>query len=149
MKGVETRNGEVVAIRQEDANQWILYVDGASNKNGSGAGMMLINPKGHKIHYALRFGFSESNNEAEYDALIAALRLAKELQAHNLRIYSDSQLVMNKVNDICLARGERMVTYLEKVKGLMKTIPIASIEVIRQSENVNIDALASWPQQRM
>ena len=65
-------------------------MDGASNENGSRAGMMLINPEGHKIHCTLHFGFSASNNKAEYEALIASLRLVKELQARNLKIYSDS-----------------------------------------------------------
>ena len=51
--------------------------------------MMLISPKGHKIHYALCFRFQASNNKAEYEALIAGLCLARELQAYNLRIYKD------------------------------------------------------------
>ena len=90
MKGVETGNNETSAIRQEDADQWNLYVDSAFNENGSRASMMLISPEGHKIHYALRFGFSVSNNKDEYEALIAGMRLARELRAHNLKIYSDS-----------------------------------------------------------
>ena len=122
VKGVETKNGETSAIRQEDADQWILYMDGASNENGSGAGMMLISLEGHKIHCALRFRFLASNNEAEYDALIASLHLVRELRAHNLKIYNDFQLVVNQVNNNYLARGERMAAYLKKTKGLMKTI---------------------------
>ena len=39
---------------------------------------MLISPEGHNIHYAIRFGFKASNNEAEYEALIASLCLARE-----------------------------------------------------------------------
>ena len=66
--------------------------------------MMLISQEGHKIHYTLHFGFSASNNEVEFGALIEGLRLAKELWAHNLKIYGDSQLVVNQVNDIYLAR---------------------------------------------
>ena len=127
---VEMRNGETPTIKNEDADQWILNVDGISNENGSGAGMMLIGPEGHKIHCALCFGFLTLNNEAEYKAFIAGLCLAKKLQSHNLKIYSDSQLVVNQVNDIYLARGERMAAYLEKAKGLMKSIPMTSIEVI-------------------
>ena len=138
VKEVETWNGETSVTRQEDADQWILYVDGTSNENGSGARMMLISPG----HCALRFGFSESNNKAEYEALIVGLHLVKELRAHHLKIYSDSQLIVNKVNDIYLVRGQRMAAYLEKAKGLMKTIPIASIEVIPQSKNTKVDALA-------
>ena len=80
------------------------------------------------------------NNNAEYEALILGLWLAKELQAHNIQIYSNSQLVVNQVNDIYLARGDMMAAYLEKAKGLMETFLIASIEVILWS-NVSADAL--------
>ena len=102
----------------------------ASNDTGSGVDIMLISPKVHKIHCALHFGFKASNNEVEYEALIAGLRLARELQTRNIQIYSDSQLVVNQVNDIYLARGDKMAAYLEKAKGLMETFPIAFIELI-------------------
>ena len=72
------------------AEQWTLYIDGASNDIEYGANIMLISPEGHKIHCALRFGFKASNNEAKYEALIAGLPLAKELQARSIQIYSDS-----------------------------------------------------------
>ena len=104
------------ALVKRDVEQWILYVD-ASNDTGSGAGMMLINLEGHKIHCALCFGFMTSNNEAEYKSLIAGLCLTKEIQARNIQIYSDSQLLVNQLNDIYLARGDRIATYLEKAKG--------------------------------
>ena len=51
---------------------------------------MLISPEGHKITCALRFDFKVSNNEAEYEALLAGLRLAKEMKAGYLQIFSDS-----------------------------------------------------------
>ena len=47
---------------------WKLFVDGASNAQGSGAGLILTSPEGIDIEYALRFGFQASNNEAEYEA---------------------------------------------------------------------------------
>ena len=81
------------------SKQWTLFVDGASNENGSEARIMLISSKEHKIHYALHFGFQASNNEAEYEGLLAGLRLAKELKVCNLKVYSDSQLVVYQVND--------------------------------------------------
>ena len=90
VKAVEARYKEGSAPIQEEVQQWTFYVDDTSNENGSGVGMMLIGPKGHKTHCALRFGFQASNNEAEYEALIAELHLAKELQACCFRIYNDS-----------------------------------------------------------
>ena len=46
------------------------------------------------------------------------------------------------MNDIYLARGDKIAAYLEKVKGLKETFPITSIEVIPRSKNANADALA-------
>ena len=66
--------------------------------------MMLINPERHKIYCAIHFGFKASNNKAEYEALIAGLCLTLKLQVHNVKIFNDSQLVVNQVNDIYLAR---------------------------------------------
>ena len=74
-------------------------MDGSSNNGGSGAGLILISPEGHRIHCALRFGFKASNNKAEYEALIAGLELAKEMKVKSLDIFSDSQLVVCQIND--------------------------------------------------
>ena len=65
---------------------------------------MSISSEGHKIHCAIRFGFKTSNNKAEYEDLIASLRLIHELQVRNVKIFNNSQLVVNQVNDVYLAR---------------------------------------------
>ncbi|XP_022155870.1 uncharacterized protein LOC111022883 [Momordica charantia] len=51
---------------------WTIYVDGSSNERGCGAGILLLAPGGERFEYALRFNFRTSNNEAEYEALLAA-----------------------------------------------------------------------------
>ncbi|CAL9030056.1 unnamed protein product, partial [Prunus brigantina] len=76
---------------------WTLYVDGSSNAQGCGAGLVLISPDKVVLEYALRFKFHASNNEAEYEALLAGLRLAKEMGARQIQIFSDSQLVVHQV----------------------------------------------------
>ncbi|XP_072059698.1 uncharacterized protein [Arachis hypogaea] len=58
---------------------WRLFVDGASNPQGSGAGILLENPEGVVIEHSLRFSFKASNNQAEYEALIAGLRSEADL----------------------------------------------------------------------
>ncbi|GKB00663.1 reverse transcriptase domain-containing protein [Tanacetum coccineum] len=55
---------------------WKLYTDGASSSNGSGAGIMLVNPEGKEYTYALRFEFEMTNKKAEYEALLQGLRIA-------------------------------------------------------------------------
>ncbi|GJS00908.1 reverse transcriptase domain-containing protein [Tanacetum coccineum] len=55
-----------------DSNsKWRLYTDEASNSDGSGAGLMFIDPEGKEYTYALRSEFETTNNEAEYEALLA------------------------------------------------------------------------------
>ncbi|GKD55470.1 reverse transcriptase domain-containing protein [Tanacetum coccineum] len=44
--------------------------------DGSRAGLIITNPEGMEFTYALRFRFNTTNNEAEYEALIAGLRIA-------------------------------------------------------------------------
>ena len=117
-------------------------MDDASNDTGSGAGMLLINPEGHKIHCSICFGFKASNNEADYETLIAGLRIARELQVCNVKMFNESQLVVNQVNDIYLARGEKMAAYLDKAKKQLSSFSAASIEVMQRSQNSNVDSLA-------
>ena len=65
-------------------------MDGSSNDEGSGTGLILVSTKGHQMHCAIRFEFKASNNEAEYEALIAGLELAKEMKVESLDKFSDS-----------------------------------------------------------
>nr|GEY59508.1 reverse transcriptase domain-containing protein [Tanacetum cinerariifolium] len=58
---------------------WTLFTDGSSCVDGSGAGLILTNPEGVEFTYALRFQFAASNNEAEYEALVAGLRIATQM----------------------------------------------------------------------
>ncbi|XP_077251717.1 uncharacterized protein LOC143890930 [Tasmannia lanceolata] len=55
---------------------WEVHVDGSSSKNGCGAGLILTGSDDFTADYALRFGFRASNNEAEYEALLAGMSLA-------------------------------------------------------------------------
>ena len=99
---------------------WRLSVDGASNAQGSSAGLILTSPDGIDIEYVLRFGFRASNNEAEYEAVIAGLYLVHSMEVDQLEVCSDSQLVAKQIEDSYEARGEKMILYLKKVRELLK-----------------------------
>ena len=105
-----------------DLSTWKLSVDGASNVQGNGAGLILTSPEGIDIEYALRFGFHTSNNEAEYEVVIAGLNLAHSLEVDQLEVYSDSQLVVRQIEDTYEAKSERMILYLQKVHDLLKNL---------------------------
>ena len=63
---------------------WRLAVDGSSNKRGCGLGIVITTPEGDMLQQAIKCGFRVSNNEAEYEALIAGLNLAHELGAKRI-----------------------------------------------------------------
>ena len=54
---------------------WKVYVDDAANHRGSGVGLVLVSPKRITIEKFLRLGFSATNNEAEYEALLVGMTM--------------------------------------------------------------------------
>ncbi|GJS94024.1 reverse transcriptase domain-containing protein [Tanacetum coccineum] len=105
-------------------------------------GMMLVNSAGKEYTYALRFEFETTNNEAEYEALLAGLRIAKEMKIQELIIFADCQLVANQVNRLFKARQPVIKQYLEKAKELLVSFPTYSIEHIKRDQNKKADALS-------
>ncbi|GKB76977.1 reverse transcriptase domain-containing protein [Tanacetum coccineum] len=92
--------------------------------------------------YALRFRFDATNNEAEYEALIAGLRIAEQMGVKNLQANVDSRLVANQVNGTYVAKEADMIRYLEKVKALTGGFKAFTIKQIPRSENKKADALS-------
>ena len=121
---------------------WRLSVDGAANAQGSGAGLILTSLDGIDMEYALKFGFQASNNEAKYEAVIAGLNLAHFMEADQLKVSSDSQLVVKQIEDSYKARGEKMILYLKKVRELLKKFIRVQVKHVRRKENSRADALA-------
>ncbi|GJU75911.1 reverse transcriptase domain-containing protein, partial [Tanacetum coccineum] len=84
----ETPSKEEEGAKDEEAKRkepepekaWKLFTDEASSSDGSGAGLILVRPEGKEYTYALRFEFVTTNNEAEYEALLAGLRITKEMK---------------------------------------------------------------------
>ena len=121
---------------------WKLSVDGSANAQESGAGLILTSPEGIDIEYALRFGFQASNNEAEYEAVIAGLNLAHSMEVDQLEVCSDSQLVVKQIEDTYEAKGEKMIIYLKKVRELLRKFVLVQVRHIPRAENSRVDALA-------
>ena len=90
-------------------------MDGVANSQGSGVGLILTSLDEIDVEYALKFGFQASNNEAEYEAVIARLNLTHSIEVDQLEICNDSQLVVKQIEDFYEARGEKMILYLKKV----------------------------------
>ena len=86
----------------------------------------------------VRLDFPTTNNEAEYEALIVGLDLAKAVRAENLVIYCDFQVVTNQVNGDYECKNERMKKYLEQVKDRVSNFRVKFVQIPRV-ENEHTD----------
>ena len=54
-------------------------MDGAANQREAGLGLVLISPEEIIIEKSLRLGFSATNNEAEYEALLIGMSMVRKM----------------------------------------------------------------------
>ena len=69
---------------------WEVYTDGSATVSGSGSEIVLVSQEKTEIKYALRFEFLTTNNEAEYEAVLAGLEMAKAAGAKHVVLMTDS-----------------------------------------------------------
>ncbi|XP_021808476.1 uncharacterized protein LOC110752181 [Prunus avium] len=142
-KKESSRADKTSAEPDQPKDMWQFRVDGASNQKGVGAGVVIITPDGTLLEQAITLGFPASNNEAKYEALLAGLRLAKELSIKKLAIYSDSQLITNQASGEYMVKHPRIIMYLDKVQELLKAFPTFTIQQVPRAENAHADALVN------
>uniref|UniRef100_A0A2N9EKU0 Uncharacterized protein n=1 Tax=Fagus sylvatica TaxID=28930 RepID=A0A2N9EKU0_FAGSY len=126
----------------EEGKAWTVNIDGSSTKEMSGAGVVLVSPEKDKFEYALQLRFRATNNEAEYEALLAGLKLSKNMGIENLTVKSDSQLVVGQVKGEYEAKEDRMKKYLMAVKNLLTQFKKVELLQIPREENEAADRLA-------
>ncbi|RDX93784.1 Retrovirus-related Pol polyprotein from transposon 17.6, partial [Mucuna pruriens] len=125
-----------------DKGDWYLSVNGSSNQAGSGAGVILEGPNGVLIEQSLHFNFRASNNQVEYEALLAGMRLARELDAKNLTAKSDSRLVTGQVNNEYQTRDPQLTKYREQAVKLEATFEKFVLVHVPRDQNERADLLA-------
>ena len=102
---------------------------------------MIQTPEGDKIQCTIRLDFPATNNEAEYEALVAGLDLAKATGAENIIVHCDSQVVMSQINGDYECKNDKMKRYLEEVKYRMGDLEVKFVQIPRE-ENECVDHLA-------
>ncbi|XP_068317055.1 uncharacterized protein [Pyrus communis] len=112
----ETAEHAIAVLAPPNGHFWHLQVDRSSNHQGSGACLVFTTPDDSILEQAIILSFKASNNEVEYETLLAGLRLAKNLTVKKLMTYSDSQLITNQTSGDSTAKHPRMAQYLKKVR---------------------------------
>ena len=93
-----------------------MHTDGTSNRQAGGASVVLLSPEGDIVECMIRLDFPTTNNEPEYEALVADLDLARVVGATSVVIYCESQVITNQINGDYECKGERMKLYLNQVR---------------------------------
>ena len=87
---------------------WKVYVDGTANQRGSRVGLVLITSERATIEKSLRLGFSATNNEVEYEALLQGMAMVQKMGGKVVEMFSNLRLVVGQVKEEMKAKDVRM-----------------------------------------
>jgi ribonuclease HI len=121
-----------------------MYFNGSKRVQGTGAGVVLISPQDDKLKYVLRMSFPQvSNNEAEYEDLLHGMKMARECRATRLKIFGDSNLVIQQVMNRCDAISDNMTAYRNLYYYLEGTFDGCKVSHVSRASNEDADNLAN------
>ncbi|XP_021747728.1 uncharacterized protein LOC110713587 [Chenopodium quinoa] len=120
-----------------NTSQWNMYFDGASNKRGNGAGVLLIDP------FSIKLSFPTTNNTAEYEACIYGVKAALVAGARNLIVYGDSNLIISQTIGVWRVRDERLQMYTDHLQQLIPCFEEIDFKHLPREQNSFTDALAN------
>jgi ribonuclease HI len=146
LKALETRPatepGQPVAI----GGTLHLYTDGGSRGNPGQAaiGCVLIDPLKNEVlrEYGECIGV-QTNNIAEYRALITGLKIAKEYQPNHLICHLDSELVVKQLNGEYRVKMVSFQPLIEEIMELKTGFPQLSFVYIQREKNLRADLLVN------
>ena len=132
--------GQIVV---QEPLQWKVYVDRAANQKGSGVGLVLISPKKLVVEKSLRLGFSATNNEAKYEALLEGMSMVHKMGGRSVTIFSDLRLVVDQVKSELKVKDDRMRGYLIRIQHLQKNFESFDLQHLPRGGNTHADSLAT------
>lgn len=122
-----------------------LHTDGGArgNPGPAGIGVVLRDADGEVIGEIARPLGISTNNEAEYQALIAGLELAIEQGVTELEVLIDSQLVVSQVSGDWKIRKEHLRPLAVKARALLNRFDRATLSHVEREKNAEADRLAN------
>jgi len=118
-----------------------MFFDGASTKDSTGAGVVLISPSKEVIHLSFKLDFKTTNNISEYEALLLGLNATKDMGIKGLKVFGDADLIIQQVNNTFQAKHVRLKAYKDEVWRLRDSFSIFDISYIPKAMNHLADSL--------
>ena len=123
----------------------ILRTDGAArgNPGHAAAGVVIEDSQGKLLARGKKYLGRLTNNQAEYKALILGLKAVAKYHPATVRIYMDSELVVNQINGRYKVRHNDLLPLYEQARRLAAELPAVSFTHIERAENHLADTLAN------
>ncbi|XP_058068754.1 uncharacterized protein LOC131218088 [Magnolia sinica] len=129
--------------KDKKAEEWTLFFDGAANSKGSRVGAILYSPEDILVPISRRLAFQCTNNVGEYEACIAGLKEAIILNVRKLRVFGDSQLIINQINGNWRTKDEKLIPYHVYLENLVEEFNEITFSYMPRVKNQFVDALAT------
>jgi len=122
-----------------------IYSDGAArgNPGPAGAGAVLAAKDGRVVVEVCRYLGEMTNNQAEYRALLLALKEAKAIGAKSLEIFADSELMVKQIKGEYRVKNDGIRPLFAEIVKLLRAFGGYTIEHIPRDENRHADRLAN------
>jgi ribonuclease HI len=122
-----------------------LYTDGGSrgNPGPAAAGMVLEDPKGKIIKRAGKYLGKKTNNEAEYQALVLGMKIARRGDVDSLKCVLDSELIVKQLNGVYKVKSPNLRKYVRAVKELEKEFDFIEYTHVKRDKNEEADAMVN------
>nr|AAU10764.1 putative polyprotein [Oryza sativa Japonica Group] len=121
---------------------WVMQFDGSLSLQGAGVGVTLTSPSGDVLRYLVRLDFRATNNMAEYEGLLAGLRVAAGLGIRRLLVLGDSQLVVNQVCKEYQCSDQQMDAYVRQVRRMERHFDGIELRHVPKRDNAVADELS-------
>ncbi|HEY1267247.1 MAG TPA: ribonuclease HI family protein [Candidatus Binatia bacterium] len=127
------------------AGEWLLMVDGASrgNPGEAGCGAVIFNPEGEPVRELSRYLGKATNNVAEYAGLLMGLEEAIKLGVKQLRVESDSELLVRQLTGVYKVKEPRLIELHRKAQELLLRFESHRIRHVYREQNRIADKLAN------
>lgn len=126
---------------------YTLFSDGGSRGNPGPAayGFVIYDPAGEVLAEKSEYIGVTTNNQAEYQGIVAALEGVKDLNISGpLTCKLDSQLVVRQINGIYKMKNADLKPWLDKVRGLVAELPYKTTFVdVPREQNKHADRLVN------
>lgn len=123
----------------------LIWTDGGArgNPGPAGIGVHICSTDGDVVEDVAEYMGEATNNQAEYTALVRALEVAQNLSASELKIHSDSELMVKQIRGEYRVKNAGIRPLFERAKQLLRNFESYSIEHVRREHNRQADALVN------